>query len=229
MDYEDFIRELQGELTVLKDLGDYESVRDRLSVRLLNTELQYDKLDSLFWRPYLDLSVTFAVVLRETEQYRGIVRVTEKLAQEWGVGFEIMLQDALENEKRDGSFKMEDMSILLNRMSEEAKIPDEMMVDIKDGAGWMYTIYDRSMTNGSAAMLMTDLLDDYSKQLNEDMIILPSSINELICLPYDRDRDISYLKSVVREVNDNVVHHDDILSYSVYRYSRDDNRVDIIA
>ena len=51
--------------------------------------------------------------------------------------------------------------------------------------------------------------------------ILPSSVHELIILPSSEVDDIEFLKTMVCEINDSVVADDEILSYNVYQFTKE--------
>ena len=57
------------------------------------------------------------------------------------------------------------------------------------------------------------------------MIILPSSIHEVLILAYEEDLDIDEIKEMVYMINRSEVPVVDILSDNVYRYSREDDKV----
>ena len=63
-------------------------------------------------------------------------------------------------------------------------------------------------------------------RINNDLYILPSSVHELITVPASFG-SCEDLKKTVRNVNDTVLVSDEILSYSVYRYSRKAGSIEI--
>ena len=68
----------------------------------------------------------------------------------------------------------------------------------------------------------------FADNLGNDLFILPSSVHELILVPECDVRDPDYLTDMIAEVNDTQVSREEILSYSLYRYYRDEDEVRIV-
>lgn len=230
MDYNYLLEELRKETDILERINDFEAVRDRLSVRVVNTCADTEKHDSLASETFLDLYVTFVIILYENDDYKGMIRVSKELADSWEVSTEEIMEAALANDLEKGGFRMDSLSEVLKNMGGMESSLSGEMERIEDLSGEkMYIIYDRTMRSGSTAILMNDLLREYSLMLDSDLVILPSSTNELICIGDSPERDYQWLKSIVREVNDTFVTESELLSYSVYKYTRETDRVTIVA
>ena len=61
--------------------------------------------------------------------------------------------------------------------------------------------------------------EDIAKELNDDLIIIPSSIHEVIIVPEDKVTDVKSLNSLIADVNRNELEWEDILSDHAYYYS----------
>lgn len=57
-----------------------------------------------------------------------------------------------------------------------------------------------------------------------DYFILPSSIHEVLCVPYDSD-DKEFLSEMVREINASVVANRDVLSDHIYKYDSEQEQI----
>jgi hypothetical protein len=103
------------------------------------------------------------------------------------------------------------------------------------GAGCsMYVLTNKGGHTGAVQLLNKNALDSAADHIGTDsLIILPSSVHELIILPADKEEeDPGYLKDlveIVRTVNDTDVLEQEILSYHVYRYSRETGEITIAA
>lgn len=82
--------------------------------------------------------------------------------------------------------------------------------------------------NGSCCILYDGVLKQFADKLERDLIILPSSIHEVLLLP-DSDR-LSYteLSEMVTHINQTEVPAEDQLSNQIYRYSRQEDRLSMI-
>ncbi len=254
MDYQGYIDRLQAEVDILKRIKEFDDVRDRIYVRLMNPLICRKTIDTLETVPFLDLSVTFVLDLSELTDVaesrkitagadrhgnykrgsRTLIRVTEDLADAWDVNGAELLEIALENERRDTNFCSEELVNTLRRMCRrEPHIIEKLNMMEAENTGpdrlLLYSLYEESFTNGSAALLRNEVLREVAEKAERDILIIPSSVNELICVADRDDMDLVWLRSVVEEVNDTVVPDDEILSYSVYRYSLKDDRVSVAA
>ena len=90
----------------------------------------------------------------------------------------------------------------------------------------MFVLTNRRKLYGSNILLYPNELKDVADRINNDLYILPSSVHELITVPASIG-SCEDLKKTVRNVNDTVLVSDEILSYSVYRYSRKAGSIEI--
>lgn len=73
---------------------------------------------------------------------------------------------------------------------------------------------------GAAVILRDDVLDRAADAVGTDEIyILPSSIHEVLALPCD-NCDVDTLANMVKEINKECVADEDVLTNSVYKYSK---------
>ncbi len=87
----------------------------------------------------------------------------------------------------------------------------------------LYVLSNSEMHLGAVAVFYPGLLTEIARELDSDLFILPSSIHECLLLPDRGDVSADYLRKIVRNVNDTEVDEEEILSYSIYRYSRKDD------
>jgi hypothetical protein len=100
--------------------------------------------------------------------------------------------------------------------------------DKDDVCGGMYILTNQEGNFGAAELLRRDILCDIADRLQSDIIILPSSIHELIVIP-DENGDNEELARMVKEINITQVAVDEVLSDHVYRYERENKAVSIAA
>ena len=77
-------------------------------------------------------------------------------------------------------------------------------------------------------MLYPGVMAGFSEQRGKDIIILPSSVHEVLLLENLEELNIRELKNLVKMVNMENVPREDILSFNVYKYSVDDRKIQII-
>ena len=91
-----------------------------------------------------------------------------------------------------------------------------------------YVLTNNRFMFGASAILYPGLLRDVAERLQDDLLLLPSSVHEFLLLP-KRDHDPHELQKVVFTINRTQVPDKEVLSDSVYCYSRADDTVRIAA
>lgn len=86
----------------------------------------------------------------------------------------------------------------------------------------IYVLSNWAGVYGAACILYDDVLKDFSERIKSDMIVIFSSIHEVLLIPDQDDIDIEAVKEMVRTINSTEVGEEDFLTDEVYRYSRAD-------
>ena len=94
-----------------------------------------------------------------------------------------------------------------------------------NGALPMYVLTNQLKMNGAACILYPDALRECSQKMGSDLLILPSSIHEVILLPDDGSSNREELREMVDEINRTQLEVEEVLSAQVYRYERKTNRI----
>ena len=89
----------------------------------------------------------------------------------------------------------------------------------------IYVLTNQDGFKGAAAVLYEGVLKGFAEQKGCDLIILPSSIHEMILVPYKKSMDMAELGEMVRNINRTTLPAEEILSDSVYLYSRETDQV----
>lgn len=222
--FRDHVADPGMDIPLFTDPGD---IIPKVHGRLINTELNSCLLGDIPHRRFLDLALAYAV---ELPQYRGMAReilIYNKHLDIWDIDETDLHNAVCQDMKKPGEVVFEKMDAVLGPWMGE---------DTDMGAAGcpMYVFTNKSYRNGAVQMLNKNALCSVSDHIGTDnLIILPSSIHELIILPADRgDEGPDYareLADIVRTVNDMEVLEQEILSYHVYRYSRGTGEVTIAA
>jgi uncharacterized protein YdhG (YjbR/CyaY superfamily) len=84
----------------------------------------------------------------------------------------------------------------------------------------MYILSNSNGINGASALLYPEVIENFSNTIKSNVYILPSSIHEVILVPFQEEIDKSQLIQMVNEVNETQVAKEEVLSSSVYYYDR---------
>lgn len=211
-----------------KTMGKYQidlsldACRDKIVYRLSSGEKNRMRLENVPSIPFLDMVITFHVLMIEDEDGIGSVMVRDAFMQEWKMSTKELFQLAQENTMRMFPLQVHSMTQMLSNLEKEhPELAEEYPDEVLQGQGFQNTLVvsNQKGINGAAVILYPGCLAQLEEQCAGDYYVLPSSIHEVLILP---DRDQIYgsgLQNMVREVNENCVQADEILSDHVYHYS----------
>jgi hypothetical protein len=224
---------------VMENIQDYEWTKSRLRVKLINHEKNVKLLQSVPYETLLDLAIVPYILLANGEEIMSTT-VNNQLLDRWGVTKNEMLEQAKENTLTMESVIIEKMTdFILRMMLKEIKSKDEVdredeqealiraIVGKDTGSYDMYILTNQVNRNGAFAAFQVNNLSDLADQIGVDKLyLLPSSIHEAIAIPiYDMEQ--GKLREMVMSVNSTEVTEEEILSDSLYVYTKQSNNLAI--
>ena len=97
----------------------------------------------------------------------------------------------------------------------------EPAVEISADGPALHVLTNRRGIYGASCMLYRDIIKDFADQEETDVIILPSSIHEVLLFPDHLMFDHAFLCRTVQEINREDVSEEDVLSDRIYIFSRE--------
>ncbi len=209
----------------MRNLTDYEAVRPRLALRLVNYEKNKELLQVLPHVRYLDLAVVFFCLLKlENERYATLL-VHSFHMERWNVTVEELYRHALKTTPFLLPYSFCSIqSFLSDAFSRGGNIENIENIQIwpqNRGFMPMYVLSNSFQLYGAGCMLYPGLLERIAKKLDADLFLLPSSIHEIIVLPAKTHRQSLRLSQIVTNINHTELSEDEILSDRVYYYFRE--------
>lgn len=209
------------ECSLLESLHDFDSAEASVCYRLANLDRIRSQSTPIPHMPFLDLAIIFYVSFAEDEWFTTIA-VTETLMQSWGISDASWLYTvAHRNTCRLFPARMESMTSLLHSL-----LPEQEMID--DIPLPLFVLSNSRRMYGSTVILYKGLLKSSAGVLGDDLIIIPSSIHELILLPASACNSAESIKDMVLYANRTVLDADDVLSDAVYYYDRKRDKLKIL-
>ena len=78
-------------------------------------------------------------------------------------------------------------------------------------------------------MAYPDVIKNFADRLEQDLIILPSSIHEVLIVADSNTYNYEDMSRLVKDINDSEVPVEDRLSNQIYRYSREQNQITVVS
>lgn len=214
---EEGLKQIRSGETVLQTgqgILDYREARERLVYRLIQTRRNERLLQQIPHVPYLDLSIVFELYWKQEGQHCSCLVYNSHLEQ-WGVTPEEVERQARENTPIRLPAVFDSLEQML--------LP--MMGGLRQEPSGLSVLSNREGFHGTAAILYPGELKRAADQLQNDLVVLPSSIHEVLLLPDDPGQDYGMLTRLVQEINRNEVEQEEWLSDHPYRYLRKEDRL----
>lgn len=199
---------------IVDQISDFEKIKSQIMPRLSNRGMSQEFLNGKVVFPVEDLALTFFIDLGG-----GIVNINEALLGVWNVSRETLKEIALANLTPQTVGLMKLVDAILSHCSPEEReaiegIPDFDIYKMLP----MYVIASSRDDYGAAGMLCKPLMDSLCDMFDGDVLIIPSSADEVIVMP--EALGISDINEIIPDINGEFVHPDKVLSNHAYRYSK---------
>lgn len=206
----------------------FESVKQRVVYKLVNTEKNKELLEDVPHIEFLDLSIVFQCMVAQEELGTASILIHNVHLKLWDVSVEKLYRAAKENTQRLQKYEIKSMTEVLCEIM-KAENPEEFSYDdfaaeFSDSVP-MYVLSNKSRVEGAACMLYPNLIRDFADAVGSSFYIIPSSIHELLLLPAEHDGESAEIKNMIREINDTQVSTEEILSYSLYFYDKEEGKI----
>lgn len=210
---------------------EYDKAVENIVFKLVNYEKNEELLADVPHVKYLDLAIVFLYLFRDHEIGNATILIHNNHLKIWEKTTEDLYEAACKNTPRLLKWELKGMEEILKELcagdhfyDEEEAETDEECPDIHD-EGEMYVLTNHERINGAGVILYDSLLSRFAERKKKDIIILPSSVHEVILLPCDDNQDKRMLMDLVKEVNQTQVEAQEVLSDSVYLFSRKEQKV----
>ena len=207
-------------------LRSYEGVKGRIVFKLVNTAKNRKFLNTVPHRSFLDLSIVFYVLLEATDDGTAALAVTTSHAEQWEVCAETLWEDAVRNVRRLLPAEFVTMDHALKEMLRENRgsagdgDPENLLLgNVRERDG-MYILSNSLRSYGAACIAYPHILEMIGEILQRDYYVLPSSVHEVVIVPFSLSLDRGELDEMIREINVTQVAEEEVLSNHAYLYER---------
>lgn len=210
----------------MKRLLDFNNLKDRVVYKLVQRETNQELLGEIPAFEFLDLAVVFYLILDENKGGQMTALIRNSHMATWGTTKEELYRLAKKNTPELLPPVIKTIKEIMCDMLKEHLgdfYMDELLDDLLEEDSErkpFYVLSNEKQINGAGCLLYEDCLKKFAEEQNADVIILPSSVHEVILLPDKGDMDYAELQEMVSQINRNEVPEEDVLSDGVYKYSR---------
>lgn len=217
------------------DITDFNKVKNHIVLKLVNRERNTDFLNDIPFVSFCDLAVIFSLMVSADAAETASITVRNNLFDYWKVDVDTLYKIAEENTEKLLPAKIQSMNEVMKEMfrsdmgsdifsdAEFSKIFEEMTGDNSEPT--MYVARNSNGINGATVLLYDGLIREFARKIGKDVFIIPSSIHEIIMVPDNGSMDADDIRNMVVDVNSSQVAPEEVLSDSVYLYSRDNDSI----
>lgn len=202
--------------------NDIEMIKDKITYRLVSRCENEMFLTNIPWIPYLDLAIIFSIHLgfKNGNQITSII--TNNQLKKWNITTEEIYKLAKENTYKIYPHSIGRLDHLVLGWNDEEKImPESYAIPT------LFILTNKKGINGATCILYDSVIKEFSNKMNSDLLILPSSVHEVLLLADSGDVEYEKFENMVKEINSKDVPREDVLSDSIYLYSRKDDKIKI--
>lgn len=219
-------------------LRNFSAIQSRIVYRVIHAASNRQLLQEVPHIPFLDLAVVFAVLLTDTEETQMTAMVRAPHLKSWKVTAEDLYQCAKRNTPRLLPASLRSLSQVMSEILggfTDASLPDspgDYLEEFKPEEEYdtpLYVLTNQAGIYGAACMLYPEPIKNFADRCGADVLILPSSIHEVLITADGPDMDYNGLSRMVFEINQSDVPLPDRLSNQVYRYSRQTGGMTVVS
>ena len=193
---------------------DFNKAKHRIIMKVVNTEKNKKLLKKVPHIPFYDLSVVFLVDVTQAMNEYATILIHNQHLDYWDVGVEELYKLAKENTTRQLQPRLDDLHDVFEYITGES-LPVLKKLGIQ-------ILTNHLHIHGATCIAYPELLKELFDNFQANVIIIPSSIHEVLVFSeknMPNGHDLEYISEMVRSVNQEDVENQDILSNHVYRFN----------
>ena len=191
---------------MFKEILCFDKVKDRVMYKLINQKLNEERLTKIPHRLIEDLAIIYYIDINEDSQNKYSITIDNNIINTWKITEEELFKHAEQNTVKKYPLYVISMDSLVG-------LPMNTH---------MYVVSNRFGMDGAIAVFYPDALKSLAEKFNDDLMIIPSSINEVIVVPMkavkSKNMDVNGIARMIGNINKECVANSEILSDHPYIY-----------
>lgn len=180
----------------------WEFVKEKICYKLINFKQNRELLADIPHLLYLDLAVVFycPVKVPGVEDGFSTILIKNNHLKNWNKKMEDLFEVASENTPRLLELKTRSLADVIREQVLDAypDISDDELDAICEANKNMTILSDKKGVFGASAILYKDALKNISEEIGSNLLIIPSSVHEVLIMPLTPELDSEYMNGMVR-------------------------------
>ena len=230
------LKELAGSIVELhdikkevEDIVDLDNVQHNILYAVVNTEANREFLENAPHRQLQDLSVVYRIRLGNDEYGKEIsMKINNDIMNQMELTEQNLFDLASENTNRIYPAKAVSMEEQIREILQRQGMDNEtidVLVDarmLRESPLWV--VKNDAPVGGAAIIANTDVFDELSQKIGDDLYIIPSSVHEVLVMPAGQN-DALKLADMVLDINRTETLLADRLSNQIYKYDKENKEI----
>lgn len=195
---------------------DFEKAKHRIAFKLVNKEKNKELLTDIPHVIFQDLVLIFVCTITDFMEDYATILVHNQHLSLWNTTTENLYKIAMENTPAILPYRFESMENMLEQFDRQAFASFSGLN--------MYILTNKLKIHGSTCIAYPRLLKRISNFLEDNIIIIPSSIHEVLIIPEEAAKPeytMDDFRTIIAEINETELTDDEILSDHAYLYERE--------
>lgn len=204
-----------------------DSILNTAKFILVNTEWNKEEIGKFVSRdlPELGLTILYYYTIYADGEVKATSKLKKDMAEITKVSEEEIYEAAFKNMKSDFNFINLENIFCVNKNIKEM-IKKEEIFSRTFGMPEMFILTNERGEYGAEQLLNTELLTEISEELDRDLYIIPSSINEIMIMPYFEE--CNDFNEFIEDVNDSSVPENQRLANKPFLFKKGEKNLTVI-
>lgn len=224
-------------------LSAYQEIKGHIVYKLINTRSNSLLLKRLPHVSFHDMSMVCYLLIEQRENGYITALIHKEHLKAWGIREKELFRTAMENTPSLLPPVIRPMSEVLKRLAQET-LGEDYQEDVLNALleaaearrmeqnpifPLLYVLTNPAGINGATCMAYPQVIKDFADRIGQDLLILPSSIHEVLLTADDSNYNYEDMSLLVKDINETEVPPEDRLSNQVYRYSRKEDQITLVS
>ncbi|MCM1214957.1 MAG: DUF5688 family protein [Lachnospiraceae bacterium] len=198
---------------------DFDRVKEKIFYRLINYEANKELLEQMPYTRFLDFAKVFCIQYQIDDIGSGTISIYNNHLDTWGISSAEL--EAIAETNTPLLFQPK-VSTIADTLKDIPIISPDDFEDLPP----IHVLTNTKNINGASAICYPNILRDFSNERETDILILPSSIHDVILIPWEENLNVEHFRDMVSDVN-STLDPTEILSRNVYLYRRGTGQIEI--
>lgn len=199
----------------LTSIHDFNNVKDRLYVELINRHSNQELLQDVPHDLFLDdFAVTVRYLVNASADEKSSFLVHSSHLNMWHIDQKTLLSIALENTRKLLGLDLRNMKDFIQEL-----LPDAVPLMDNSPHAPMWVMTNKYKLSGAATALFDDILKDFA-EIHGSFYVIFSSVHEVLLLLTPDNSDIDAITKINQEINAESVNPNEVLGTKAYYYCK---------